>query len=152
MKIINPATGEPIAEIEEDLRTSVRKKYERARAAQGDWAALPLKNARRHPRLPGAGRRDAGHAGTHADPRGRQADRQSRNELNGLLPRLDFFLAEAAGVLREEKVFADVKQNLEEHISRAARRRSQHLGMELSVFRRRQRVRAGAAGRQRRAL
>jgi acyl-CoA reductase-like NAD-dependent aldehyde dehydrogenase len=43
--------------------------------------------------------------------------RQSRNELNGLLPRLDFFLAEAAGVLREEKVFADVKQNLEERIS-----------------------------------
>ncbi len=43
--------------------------------------------------------------------------RQSRNELNGLLPRLDFFLAEAAGVLREEKIFADVKQNLEERIS-----------------------------------
>jgi len=43
--------------------------------------------------------------------------RQSRNELNGLLPRLDFFLAGAARVLREEKVFADVKQSLEERIS-----------------------------------
>ncbi|MGH8713522.1 MAG: aldehyde dehydrogenase family protein, partial [Casimicrobiaceae bacterium] len=43
--------------------------------------------------------------------------RQSRNELNGLLPRLDFFLTEAARALREEKVFADAKQNLEERIS-----------------------------------
>jgi acyl-CoA reductase-like NAD-dependent aldehyde dehydrogenase len=43
--------------------------------------------------------------------------RQSRNEINGLLPRLDFFLDQAARVLREEKVFADVKQNLEERIS-----------------------------------
>ena len=33
--------------------------------------------------------------------------RQSRNELKGLLPRIDFFLAESAKVLREEKVFAD---------------------------------------------
>ena len=63
--------------------------------------------------------------------------RQSRNELNGLLPRLDFFLAEAARVLREEKVFADVKQNLEERISHEPLGVDrQHLGMELSVFRR----------------
>ena len=33
------------------------------------------------------------------------------------MPRIDFFLAEAAGVLREEKVFADAKQKLEERIS-----------------------------------
>ena len=33
--------------------------------------------------------------------------RQSRNELNGLLGRIDFFLAESARALREEKVYAD---------------------------------------------
>jgi len=34
MKITNPATGESIAEIDEDRRTAVRRKYDRARAAQ----------------------------------------------------------------------------------------------------------------------
>ena len=43
--------------------------------------------------------------------------RQSKNELNGLLKRIDFFVAEAARVLREEKVYADAKQRLEERIS-----------------------------------
>jgi acyl-CoA reductase-like NAD-dependent aldehyde dehydrogenase len=118
MKITNPATGEPIAEIDEDRSTAVRKKYERARAAQPDWAATPLKK-----------RLDAIHAFRERivakqDTLARTLTlevgkpiRQSRNELNGLLPRLDFFLAEAGRVLREEKVFADVKQNLEERIS-----------------------------------
>jgi acyl-CoA reductase-like NAD-dependent aldehyde dehydrogenase len=118
MKIINPATGETIAEIEEDRSTSVRKKYERARAAQGDWAALPLKkrlDAIRAFREQVVAMQDT-LARTLTLEVGKPI-RQSRNELNGLLPRLDFFLAEAAGVLREEKVFADVKQNLEERIS-----------------------------------
>jgi acyl-CoA reductase-like NAD-dependent aldehyde dehydrogenase len=43
--------------------------------------------------------------------------RQSKNELNGLLKRIDFFVAEAARVLRDEKVYADEKQKLEERIS-----------------------------------
>ena len=43
--------------------------------------------------------------------------RQSRNELNGLLGRIDFFLAETARTLRDETVFADAGQKLEERIS-----------------------------------
>ena len=43
--------------------------------------------------------------------------RQSRNELNGLLTRIDFFLAESARALRDEKVFADAAQKLEERIT-----------------------------------
>ena len=43
MKIINPATGGAIAEIEEDGSTAVRRKYERARAAQAAWPAVPPK-------------------------------------------------------------------------------------------------------------
>src|SRR5205807_10123987 len=35
----------------------------------------------------------------------------------GLLGRIDFFLAEASSVLRDEKVFADAKTKLEERIS-----------------------------------
>src|SRR6478752_9821079 len=118
MKIINPATGETIAEIEEDRSTAVRKKSDRARAAQGDWAALPLK--KRLDAIRAFRERVVAMQDTLARTLTLEVGkpiRQSRNELNGLLPRLDFFLAEAAGVLREEKVFADVKQNLEERIS-----------------------------------
>ena len=118
MKIINPATGVPIAEIEEDRSTAVRRKSDRARAAQGGWAALPLK--KRLDAIRSFRERVVAMQETLARTLTLEVGkpiRQSRNELNGLLPRLDFFLAEAAGVLREEKVFADVKQNLEERIS-----------------------------------
>ena len=118
MKISNPATGEPIAEIDEDRSTAVRRKYERARAAQVDWAATPLKKRLETIRVfreRVVAKQDV-LARTLTLEMGKPI-RQSRNELNGLLPRLDFFLAEAGRVLREEKVFADVKQNLEERIS-----------------------------------
>ena len=118
MKITNPATGEPIAEIEEDRSTAVRRKYDRARAAQADWAALTLK--KRLETIRAFRERVVAMQETLARTLTLEVGkpiRQSRNELNGLLPRLDFFLAEAARVLREEKIFADVKQNLEERIS-----------------------------------
>jgi acyl-CoA reductase-like NAD-dependent aldehyde dehydrogenase len=118
MKIINPATGELIVEIEQDRSTSVRTKYQRARAAQGDWASLPLK--KRLAAIHSFRERVVAMQETLARTLTLEVGkpiRQSRNELNGLLPRLDFFLAEAARVLREEKVFTDVKQNLEERIS-----------------------------------
>ena len=43
--------------------------------------------------------------------------RQSRNELNGLLARIDFFLDASARTLREEKVHADAGQKLDERIT-----------------------------------
>ncbi|HEY2863291.1 MAG TPA: aldehyde dehydrogenase family protein [Casimicrobiaceae bacterium] len=118
MKIINPATGEPIAEVEEDRSTAVRRKYDRARGAQPDWAALPLK--KRLDAIRAFRERVVATQETLAHTLTLEVGKpihQSRNELNGLLPRLDFFLDQAARTLREEKVFADVKQNLEERIS-----------------------------------
>ncbi len=118
MKITNPATGEAIADIEEDRGSAVRKKYALARGAQADWASLPLK--KRLDAIRAFRERVVTSLETLAHTLTLEVGkpiRQSRNELNGFLPRLDFFLAEAAGVLREEKIFADVKQNLEERIS-----------------------------------
>jgi len=43
--------------------------------------------------------------------------RQSRNELKGLIGRLDFFIAESARALREQKVFVDPAQKLDERIT-----------------------------------
>jgi len=42
---------------------------------------------------------------------------QSRNELKGLAPRLDFFIAETARTLRPKKVSVDVAGSMEERIS-----------------------------------
>jgi acyl-CoA reductase-like NAD-dependent aldehyde dehydrogenase len=118
MKILNPATDALIAEVPEDGPSAVRKKYERARAAQPQWAATPLR--KRLETVAAFRERIVAMQETLARTLTQEVGkpiRQSRNELKGLLLRLDFFLAEAERALREEKVFADEKQKLEERIS-----------------------------------
>ncbi|HET7097891.1 MAG TPA: aldehyde dehydrogenase family protein [Casimicrobiaceae bacterium] len=118
MKITNPATGAVIAEVAVDDASVVRAKYNAARAGQGRWAAVPIRKrldtiAKFRERIV------ALHetlARTLTSEVGKPI-RQSRNELNGLLGRLDFFLAESLRALREEKVYADPKQKLDERIS-----------------------------------
>jgi len=118
VKILNPATNAIVADVPEDNAASVRAKYLRARAAQPAWAAVPMKQ-----RLDAVRRFRERITQTReklAQTLTREVGKpikQSRNELNGLLGRIDFFLAEAARVLREEKVYADEKQKLEERIS-----------------------------------
>ena len=118
MKILNPATGAIIGDIPEDGAFTVRRKYERARAAQPAWAATPIKKrvaAIRAFRDRIVAKHDV-LARTLTQEVGKPI-RQSKNELNGLLKRIDFFVAEAARVLRDEKVHFDEKQKLEERIS-----------------------------------
>ena len=101
MKITNPATGESLADIADDGTRDVRAKYQRARAAQPAWAATPM-NKRLAAILAFRERLVAMHetlARTLTLEVGKPI-RQSRNELKGLLSRLDFFLAEAARVLQ----------------------------------------------------
>src|SRR5260221_9822533 len=115
MRITNPATGLVIAEVAADNLKTVRAKYELARAAQGKWAAVPIRK-----RLAILGKfRELLKARQDLLARTLTAEvgkpiRQSRNELNGLGGRIDFFLAEAEKALRDEKVFADGK--MEERI------------------------------------
>jgi len=118
MKIHNPANGAVITDVDVDTSASVRAKYHRARAAQPHWAGLPIKK-----RLATiAGFRDrlgAMHealARTLTEEVGKPI-RQSRNELNGLAGRLDFFLAESQRTLRGERVLADLDNKLEERIT-----------------------------------
>jgi acyl-CoA reductase-like NAD-dependent aldehyde dehydrogenase len=118
MKILSPATQAIIADVSEDGATSIRAKYARARAAQPAWAALPIRKRLDAIRAFRA-RITAMHetlARTLTLEVGKPI-RQSRNELDGLLGRIDFFLAEAPAVLREQKVHADARQKLEERIS-----------------------------------
>ena len=118
MKIVNPATGAAVADIPEDGTFVVRAKYNRARAAQPAWAATPVRkrvDAIRAFREAVVARQET-LARTLTQEMGKPIV-QSRNELNGLLKRLDFFIAEGARVLREERVYADEKEHLEERIS-----------------------------------
>jgi acyl-CoA reductase-like NAD-dependent aldehyde dehydrogenase len=118
MKITNPATGAAIAEVTAADSTAVREKYRTARSAQARWAAVPIRKrldtiAKFRERIV------ALHetlARTLTSEVGKPI-RQSRNELNGLLGRIDFFLAESLRALREEKVYADPKQRLDERIT-----------------------------------
>jgi len=118
MKILNPANGAVITEVAEDGPAAVRTKYDRARAAQPAWAAAPLR--RRLAAIAAFRERIVAMQETLARTLTQEVGkpiRQSRNELKGLLVRLDFFLAEAARALREERVYADEKEKLEERIT-----------------------------------
>jgi acyl-CoA reductase-like NAD-dependent aldehyde dehydrogenase len=118
LKILNPATNAVIAEVDEDGAAAVRVKYLRARAAQPTWAATPIK--KRLDTIRAFRDRITAMHETLARTLTREVGKpikQSRNELKGLLGRIDFFLAEAAGVLREEKVYTDAEHKLEERIS-----------------------------------
>lgn len=116
MKLTNPATGATLRDVDTDTAKTIRAKYDRARAAQPAWAALPIAkriSALRKFRDIVAGRKDE-LARTLSLEMGKPI-RQAHNEMNGLVTRIDFFLGEAAKTLREEKVFAD--GSMEERIA-----------------------------------
>src|SRR5688572_9819532 len=95
LNIENPATGDCLAEIPVDDDASVAAKAAAARAAQPRWAAVPLAD-----RKAAIGRFRAALvaereslAVTLTREVGKPI-RQSRAELDGVLGRIDFFLAE----------------------------------------------------------
>jgi acyl-CoA reductase-like NAD-dependent aldehyde dehydrogenase len=108
LTVRNPATGAVVAECDADDATTVASKASAARAAQPAWAAVPLRD-----RLSTIDRFRHGLvteldtlAATLTSEVGKPIS-QSRNELNGLLPRIDFFLAHAEGAIADESVFDD---------------------------------------------
>ncbi|NRF69057.1 aldehyde dehydrogenase family protein [Aquincola sp. S2] len=106
LHIANPATGLPIAELPCDDAASVAAKAAAALAAQPAWARVPIAD-----KLGMIQRFRAGIVAelealalTLTQEVGKPIA-QSRNELNGLLPRLDYFLEQAEGAVRDEHVF-----------------------------------------------
>jgi acyl-CoA reductase-like NAD-dependent aldehyde dehydrogenase len=106
LPVLNPATGERIADLPADDAASVASKYVAARAAQPAWAARPL--AERKACIDrfraGVVRDLESLAATMTRETGKPI-RMSRNELNGLLPRIDFFLGMVEPVIAPEQVF-----------------------------------------------
>ena len=118
LKILNPATEQAIHELESDSPRLIAEKYQRASHAQKDWARVPteerLSAIRKFREL--IVQRTEKLAAITTGEVGKPIA-QSRNELNGLLGRIDFFLENTACVLRDENVFSDPSQKLEEKIS-----------------------------------
>lgn len=105
MEVYNPATDRHLIGLEEDTPETIRSKFEKAKKAQIDWAQTPIKK-----RL-AAIEKFKSLAIEEKDNLARVLTNevgkpitQSRNELDGLITRLDFFLKETSKILKEEKV------------------------------------------------
>ncbi|MBX3641635.1 MAG: aldehyde dehydrogenase family protein [Rubrivivax sp.] len=106
LDIHNPATGALLAQVPADDAASVAAKAATARAAQPAWARVPLAEKLAMLRRFRAGvvsELDA-LATTLTQEVGKPIG-QARNELNGLLPRIDFFLEQTEHTIRDEHVF-----------------------------------------------
>ena len=106
--IHNPATGEPITTLPADDTVSVAAKAKAARGAQALWALRPLEQRKRCIEGFRAGVvRDLEQLARVMSQETGKPIRMSRNELNGLLPRIDFFLAETDQAIAAEDVYEE---------------------------------------------
>jgi acyl-CoA reductase-like NAD-dependent aldehyde dehydrogenase len=118
LRITNPADNSLVAELPEDNSQSVAAKYARARAAQPQWAQTALAQ-----RCAAIGRframlvaRKEALARLLTSEMGKPI-RQARNEIQGTLARLDFFLDHTGPALADEVVLEQAGQKLIERIS-----------------------------------
>ena len=106
LAIHNPATGALITTVPADDAASVAAKAAAARAAQPAWAAVPMaEKVAMVQRFRAALVAQLEPLATTMTQETGKAIALSRNELNGLLPRLDFFMAEAEAAVGDEHVF-----------------------------------------------
>ena len=105
LKIMNPATQQLIAELDEDTADTVKAKVAAARAAQPTWWGTPFearKSAIAKWKMLVAENKER-LARTLTAEMGKPLQ-QALNELNALPGRVDFFLGNAASVLEDEIV------------------------------------------------
>lgn len=105
LPVHNPATGELLIALPADDAGSVAAKAMAVRAAQAAWAAQPLRE-----RLACVARfremvvRDREMLAATMTRETGKPIRMARNELDGLLPRIDFFLAQTEAAIAPETV------------------------------------------------
>ncbi len=118
LKIINPATGKQLRILAEDGLLQVKRKYDAAREAQPAWGRTPFSK-----RLAAIKRFRAALV-AEREPLAKiltsevgKPIAQSRNELNGVLARIDFFIENTKPRLRNAIVSDDAGQKLKEMIT-----------------------------------
>ncbi len=106
LDIYNPANGQKIASLPADDAASVAARYRLARAAQPAWATTPLAQRKACiERFRAAVVAQLNPLATVMTHETGKPITMSRNELNGLLGRIDFFLTEVEASLRTQTVF-----------------------------------------------
>ena len=106
LDVYNPATGAKVTTVAADTPATVAAKAADARAAQPRWAATPMGErlaAMKRFRQGLVAELDA-LATTLTQEVGKPIS-QSRNEINGVLARIDFFIERAQDSVRDEHVF-----------------------------------------------
>lgn len=105
LEVINPATGEKLANFEADTPEGISQKYAAARAAQPGWQALGLqKRLGILEKFRDRVEKDMGEAALVMTREVGKPISQSLNEIKGLLARFDFFLGNAEKTVRTENV------------------------------------------------
>lgn len=103
MKIINPANEEVIAELKEDTRESVQKKYTKLKSGWREWHAVPLKERvaciASFDKLLEKDKDEL--ASTLTSEMGKPI-KESYNEINGARNRIKFFVENSEKYLAEE--------------------------------------------------
>ena len=108
LKITNPFDGSALAEVVTDDLNSIAVKAARARASQPAWAAVPVAERRACiERFRGSVASELEALATTLTQEVGKPLAQSRNELNGFLARIDFFLENVASSTAAETVFTD---------------------------------------------
>jgi acyl-CoA reductase-like NAD-dependent aldehyde dehydrogenase len=108
LAIHNPATGALITTVDADDAASVAAKAGCARAAQAAWAATPLTERKACiERFAAAVRAELEPLAAIMTRETGKPIKMSRNELNGLMGRIDFFLGAVDASLATETVFVD---------------------------------------------
>ncbi len=108
LNVYNPATGELISTLPADSASSVAARAEQARLAQAAWASMPLSERKACITRFRAG--IVSELDALAVIMTRETGKpisMSRNELNGLLGRIDFFMAEVETSTATQTVFND---------------------------------------------
>ena len=105
LRIYNPATGALITEIPADDATGVAAKAGAAHAAQLAWAATPIaERLAVIARFRAALLRDIEPLARTLTQEVGKPISQSRSEINGLIPRLDYFLAQTEAAVGDQQV------------------------------------------------
>jgi len=105
MKIVNPATGEPIRELAEDAPEAVARKVEKARREQAAWAGTPLEARKKKiAAFAAALEKDKEALAARLTSEMGKPVTQSRNELAALQARIRFFLDNVDKALADEVV------------------------------------------------
>ncbi|RYF18892.1 MAG: aldehyde dehydrogenase family protein [Comamonadaceae bacterium] len=106
LHVHNPATGELVIALPADDAASVAAKAQAARAAQPAWAARGLEDRKACiARFREGVVRDLEQLAATMTRETGKPIRMSRNELNGLLPRIDFFLERTGEAIAPETVY-----------------------------------------------